>query len=235
VWPGLAVRFVHQQLETGLSVTTARTKPWGTGHAVLAADGAVAGPFAVLNADDFYGRRAFERLAAALAVASGPEFSAVAWELRKTLSEYGGVSRALLRADRSGRLQQITELVGVRERAGRIEGRTTEGRAVTLTGRERVSMNLWGFTPAVFPLLRASFEAFVAARHADPEAEFFLSDAIDGLVAQGAATVAVLPTDAEWMGVTWAEDRPRVARRLAEMSAAGAYPVPLGGILRRGG
>ena len=235
VWPGLDVRFVHQERETGLPGAPPRSRPWGTGHAVLAVESAVSGPFAVMNADDFYGRRSFERLATALAVAEGPAFSVVAWELRKTLSEHGGVSRALLIADRTGRLERISELVGIRERAGRIEGRTTDGRLKALSGRERVSMNLWGFTPAVFPLLREAFAAFVASIEADAEPEFLLSEAIDGLVGRGAARVAVLPTDEEWMGVTWAEDRARVAHRLAELSAAGAYPVPLGAALRRGG
>ena len=237
VWPGLPVRFVYQDVETGRpgGVGPQRSKPWGTGHAVLVAAGAFEGPFAVMNADDFYGRRAFARLAESLAAASGPEFAVVAWEVRKTLSEHGEVSRALLVSDRSGRLTRITELVGVRDRGGRIEGRSVEGAAWTLSGRERVSMNLWGFTPAVFPLLRGSFEAFVAAHVADPDAEFLLSDALNGFVESGAARVSVLPTDEEWMGVTWAEDRPRVAHRLAELAAAGLYPVPLGGALRRGG
>ena len=141
----------------------------------------------------------------------------------------------LLVTDRAGRLERITELVDVCERAGRISGRSADGKAWALSGQERVSMNLWGFTPALFPQLRDSFRAFVGASSEDPDAEFLLSEAIDGLVARGAARVTVLPTDEEWMGVTWAEDRPRVAHRLAGLSAAGIYPVPLGGAVRRGG
>lgn len=225
-WPDVPVRLALQPAvpPPGGAV---REKPWGTGHAVLAAADHVSGPFAVMNADDFYGRRAFEKLGASLLGGEGPSFRVVAWELRKTLSEHGGVSRALLLSDRSGQLARITELVDLRERAGRIQGRTIDGAPRELTGRERVSMNLWGFTPDVFALLGAAFDEFLTGHGAEPEAEFLLSEAINALVDGGAATVTVLPTDEEWMGVTWAEDRPRVARRLAELAAAGTYPVPL--------
>ncbi|MGD8277721.1 MAG: NTP transferase domain-containing protein [Gemmatimonadota bacterium] len=231
VWPGRSFEFVHQAVE----VAGGRTKPWGTGHAVLAVEAAMQGPFAVMNADDFYGRRSFEALARALSGAADASFSVVSWELRKTLSEHGGVARAVLVTDRAGGLERITELVDVRERGGRIEGRSVGGPRRVLSGRERVSMNLWGFTPAVFPLLRDLFASFRAERSEDPDAEFLLSDAINVLIERGMARVGVLATDEEWMGVTWAEDRPRVARRLAEMAAAGRYPVPLGGAGRRGG
>ncbi len=231
VWPDRSFEFAYQEVDAA----SGRRKPWGTGHAVLAAAPAITEPFAVMNADDIYGRRSFEALAGSLADAAGPSFSVVSWELRKTLSQHGGVARAWLVRDRSGGLERITELLDVRERDGRIEGRSVGGPVRALSGRERVSMNLWGFTPALFPLLRELFEAFVAEHGADPDAEFLLSDSINVLIERGAARVAVLATDEEWMGVTWAEDRPRVARRLAEIAAAGRYPVPLGGAGRRGG
>lgn len=227
VWPGLAVRFVHQVLESGSGGLIERSRPWGTGHAVLAAAGVLDGPFAVMNADDFYGRRAFERLSGALTDAEGADFWVVAWELSKTLSPFGGVSRALLVADRGGVVEQVTELVNVRDLKDRIEGRALDGAVRELTGRERISMNLWGFTPALFPLLREAFRAFAEAHSEDPEAEFPLSDAVNDLIARGQASLRLLPTDEEWMGVTWSEDRPRVAHRLAELVAAGRYPAPL--------
>lgn len=226
-WPDLEVEFVHQELESGPREAVERERPWGTGHALLAVASSVRAPFAVMNADDFYGRRAFERLSGALTGAEGAAFSVVAWELRRTLSPFGGVSRALLEADRGGLLQRVTELVEVRERGGRIDGRALDGAVRTLTGRERVSMNLWGFTPAVFPLLGGLFDAFLSRHGGDPEAELPLSDAMNDLIEAGSARVSVLPTDDEWMGVTWAEDRPRVAHRLAELVAEGRYPAPL--------
>jgi NDP-sugar pyrophosphorylase family protein len=217
----IPVELVFQEaddLPQGVGPFAGREKPWGTGHAVWCARAAMGGPFGVINADDFYGAGSFARLAAFLRNAQGARFAIVGFRLGNTLSENGTVSRGVCRVE-DGRLVSITE-----ERA---IARPDVGRGLRFTGEETVSMNFWGFTPAVFGGLEAGLRAFLAAPGSDPKAEFYLPAAVSDLVAQGAASVEVLPSKEEWFGITYREDRGRVAEAIGALVARGAYPAQL--------
>jgi len=218
-------------IPAGLTMPPARTKPWGTGHAVLAAASAVSGPFAVVNADDFYGRDAFTRAAQFLGAGQGSEtpgtFAIIAYALRDTLSAAGGVNRAVCRADGAGWLESMEEVVDIRHlRDGTYEGTDARGRLVRLAGDAFVSMNLWVFTPAVFTLLRRGFTEFLS--HADAgRSEFLISHGIRDAVRRNEARVRLLGTSGRWLGVTYPDDRPTVGAALRQLVAAGEYPERL--------
>jgi dTDP-glucose pyrophosphorylase len=218
-------------IPAGLTMPAARVKPWGTGHAVLAAANAVSGPFAVVNADDFYGRDAFTRAAEFLAGHGGdaPEsFAIIAYPLRDTLSAAGGVNRAVCRADRDGWLETVEEVVDIRRLDdGTYAGIDAHGRPVRLSGDALVSMNLWAFTPAVFTVLRRGFAEFLREAGEGGQGEFLISHAIRDAVRRGEARVRLLSTRARWLGVTYPDDRPRVAAALRQLVAAGEYPERL--------
>jgi NDP-sugar pyrophosphorylase family protein len=222
----IGVDYVFQALDAlpgGAVPPAGREKPWGTGHAVWCARDAIAGPFAVVGADDFFGAEAFRQLAGFLSRPAGPaggphRFAMVGYRLDRTLSEHGTVSRGICRVGPGGRLESIEERTG-------IDG--TALAAAGLRGDETVSMNCFGFTPAIFPALDAQMRAFLAARGGEPKSEFYLPAAVSAMIAQGAATVEVLPTGDSWFGVTNRADKPRVEAALAALVAAGVYPRKL--------
>jgi UTP-glucose-1-phosphate uridylyltransferase len=212
----------------GFVVPAGREKPWGTTHAILCARDVIAGPFAMINADDFYGRDAFAVIGRRLAglANDSTDYCMVGFTLANTLSAHGTVTRGVCRTDDRGFLTDIRELSDV--------GRTPEGvRArdgateVPLTGEEPVSMNFWGFTPAIFPQLEASFRAFLAARGDEPKSECYIPTTVGDLVTAGQATCEVLRTSSEWFGATYAEDKPLVQASLARLVGAGDYPAHL--------
>jgi len=229
-WGAVVRAYAHQTLDQvpqGFTVPANRTKPWGTAHAVLAAASAVQGPFAVSNADDFYGAAAYRALAAHLSTA-GDEHAMVGYRLDATLSTHGGVSRGLCTIE-DGQLRGMAEVHDIRRGAdGVIRGRRLDGRELVCDPGAPVSMNLWGFRPAVFPLLRAAFEEFLETQGADAGAEFLVSEVAGSLVATDRARLRVLSVDALWMGVTFPEDRDGVVRRLRDAVEGGDYPADLG-------
>lgn len=211
-----------------------RVKPWGTGHAVLCLEGAVDGPFAVANADDFYGRGAYRALTAHL---TSPEHAGeqcvIGYRVDATLSEHGGVSRAVLYADEEGRLADIEEVLGLEKSGdGAIFGRTTAGAPRALAGDERVSMNLWGLTPDLFGPLDERFGVFLGRHGEDPRAEFYLSDAIGAMVVSGELAVRVTETEERWFGMTFPQDRGSVRAGIRSLVEAGEYPPSLAAALR---
>jgi UTP-glucose-1-phosphate uridylyltransferase len=205
-------------LPPGASAPAARGKPWGTGHAVWCARGALSGPFAVINADDFYGAGSYRRLAAFLAEARAGQSAIVGFRLANTLSENGTVSRGVC-LEREGRLVSITEEKAI--------AKTDVGDGRRFTGNEVVSMNFWGFTPAIFGGLEAGLRGFLKAKGADPGAEFYLPAAVSRLIAEGLVTVSVLPGDDAWFGITYREDRPRVEEAIRGLVDRGRYPSRL--------
>jgi NDP-sugar pyrophosphorylase family protein len=216
------------RLPSGLKPPS-RVKPWGTGHAVLCLEGTVDGPFAVANADDFYGRGAYRILAGHL---TSPEHATeqcvVGYPVGSTLSEHGGVSRAVLDTDEDGKLIGIQELLGLERGAdGTIYGQTAAGRPRQLAGDELVSMNLWGLTPDLFRRLDDRFSSFLQRHGDDPRAEFYLSDAVGGLVLSGDLVVRVAGTDETWMGMTFPADRGKVRSGIRALVEAGEYPPSL--------
>ncbi len=224
----MAVRYVYQelsQLPSGFKPLAGRTKPWGTAHAVLAAREQVRGPFAVINADDFYGASGYKTLAAHFAAA--PDYAMVGYPLRQTLSEHGTVSRGLCATDSAGRLRRITEITKIEKIGEEARYVDAAGQRQTLTGGEMVSMNFWGFTPAVFPQLEALFGDFLRQNSADPQAEFFLPTALSALNENKAAKISLLRSGDEWFGLTYQEDLPAAQAAVKALVTAGRYSDPL--------
>ncbi len=226
----IAVDYVFQEtddLPAG-STVTARNKPWGTGHAVLAARHAVQRPFAVINADDFYGAAGYRALAAHFAASS--DYAMVGYPLRQTLSEHGAVSRGLCAIAGSGRLESITEVTKITKRdAGGASYLDAAGATQQLSGDEIVSMNFWGFTPAVFAQLEERFTRFLRERGGDPKAEFYLPTSLSELNQAGEARIALLRSDDAWFGITYREDLPAAQAAVRDLVRAGVYPAPLWG------
>jgi hypothetical protein len=217
-------------LPAGFAVPPGREKPWGTTHAILCAREAVAAPFAAINADDFYGRDAFAILGRRLAEspADSTAYCMVGFTLANTLSEHGSVARGVCRTDARGFLADIRELKQISRTADGVEN-VADGAVEQLTGREPVSMNMWGFTPRVFPQLEESFRQFLAVHAAEPKSECYIPLTVGDLVKAGQATCEVLPTASRWFGVTYVEDRPIVQASIAQLVAAGEYPPRLWG------
>jgi len=221
-----SVSYAHQCQSEGEG--TARRKPWGTGHAVLAVESAIDGPFAVINADDFYGAEPYAAVARFLEAAQTDRRQAViGFRLAETLSNSGAVSRALLGIDDDGRLTAISEYPEIWRREDRIVYRDDDGEERTVAGNELVSMNMWGFNPALLPELRRRFASFVSRHGNDPEAEFLLPEVIQTLVAEGLFEVEVLPAGGEWCGLTFRQDEQRVRSMIASLIQQGHYPSKL--------
>lgn len=229
----LTVGYAFQDLSAlpaGFDAPPSRTKPWGTGHAVLAAREEVRTPLCVINADDFYGPGAFTLQAGFLRApqAGGvPTYAMVGYSLAGALSSHGEVSRGVCATDDAGMLRGISEHTGVARRDGRITGKNEAGQPVELSGDEPVSMNMWGFTPAVFEQFDALFAEFLRRASSLHKAEFYIPTAVNELIRRGEARVRVMPTDERWCGVTYREDQPQVERMIRGMIDAGRYPARL--------
>jgi UTP-glucose-1-phosphate uridylyltransferase len=222
----VVVNFVFQALDAlpaGFAPPAGREKPWGTGHAVWCARDAIREPFAVIGADDFFGRDAFQKLAEFLSAdrnskIENRKFCMVGYRLDRTLSEHGTVSRGVCEVGADGLLRGIVERTAIDPaQLGRGE----------LRGDATVSMNCFGFTPALFPALDAQLGEFLRATGGDAKREFYLPAVVSAMIARGEATVRVLPTPGEWFGVTHRGDRPRVVAALAALVQRGEYPPRL--------
>jgi hypothetical protein len=217
-------------LPPGFSPPPGRTKPWGTGHATLAAAALVDGPFAVINADDFYGAATYRVLAGFLRqpVAAGiPEYALVGFPLAATLSPDGPVSRGVCEVDAGGHLVSIREVLKVERDGSEARGLDDEGRWQPLAGATPVSLNFWGFTPAFLPALREGFERFLEQNAASTKAEYYLLSAVQDLIGSGRARLRVLAGGGPWNGLTYPGDRPRLVAMLEQQVARGEYPADL--------
>ena len=218
----ISVDYCYQDitdLPAPYTVPAGRTKPWGTAHATRAARSVVDGPFAVINADDFYGRQAFEVMADFLSHSAPtvpPTYAMVGYRLNRTLSRNGTVSRGVCQTNAEGYLTDIVEnhKIGYTDKG--IEN-IEEGLYNLFTGEEPVSMNFWGFTPDFFQALEEQFVDFMRENHDNIKAEYPIPNVIAHLMSRGEARVKVLHSDAEWFGVTYKEDRPYVVERLAQL------------------
>lgn len=224
------VEYVFQEMDDlppGFSAGD-RRKPWGTGHAVLAARSAVPALFAVINADDFYGRRSFAALGTFLRGVDpqATDYSMVGFTLRNTLSEHGTVARGLCDIDSQGWLHSVVECTKI-EKDGRGARLADDADARRLTGDETVSMNMWGFTPRLFAQLQKAFPTFLRQCGHDPKAEFFLPTVVDALIRANEARVNVLQTPEHWFGVTYPQDKAVVAAGIGELVRQGVYPEKL--------
>lgn len=232
--PQIDVRYAFQELTSlpaGFQAPAERKKPWGTGHATLCSAEALNEPFAVINADDFYGAESYQVLAkfltTPLGTAGRDTFAMVGFQLSRTLSEHGTVARGVCQTDAAGNLVSVEELTAIERTLRGARNREASGAFRELTGREIVSLNFWGFTPALFDHLRRLFGEFLGQNLASPKAEFYLPFAVDTLIREGRAQVKVLPTSASWFGVTYREDRPVVMASIRALVRAGAYPERL--------
>jgi UTP-glucose-1-phosphate uridylyltransferase len=226
------VAFACQELDTGVPVDripAGRQKPWGTGHAVLAARGSVDSPFAVINADDYYGRDAYRMTREQLdrmAHTDGREQVMVGYLLRNTLSEHGGVSRGVCQCNPQGYLDSVTEQHGIQRQGSDAATVDPAGVARPLSGDQIVSMNFWGFHPRIFEDLQRLFEEFLRTE-ADASREFYLPTAVNRLITSGQIAVKALLTRDRWFGVTYKPDRDLVAARIRELIQQGVYPQRL--------
>jgi UTP-glucose-1-phosphate uridylyltransferase len=217
------------KLPAGFKVPSGREKPWGTTHAILCAREAVHAPFAVINADDFYGRDSYVTLGRFLAAQANTSnrYAMVGFTLKNTLSEHGTVARGVCQTDGEGRLTDIQELTKISKLAVGAEHRGEDGVVVALSGEEPVSMNMWGFTPAIFPQLEADFLAFLSAKGSEMKSEAYIPLSVGNLIRSGQASCQVLRSDSTWFGVTYREDKPVVQASIAEQVGSGAYPPSL--------
>ncbi len=231
----IAVAYVYQELNRipgPYHVPTNRKKPWGTAQAILVAEEVITEPFAAINADNFYGAHSFELLADHLKGVQDPhaaDYAMLGYALQDTLSDFGGVSRAVCRCDAEGFLQRLVELARITRAGDRAQYTDEAGRAHPLSGNEIVSRNMWGFTPSIFSHLRREFVSFLDAQGRDDTSEFLIPNVVGTLVANRLATVKVLPSRDRGFGVTYREDIPDVIKRIEALIARGIYPEKLWG------
>jgi hypothetical protein len=224
-----------EDLPAGFEVPQGRQKPWGTGHAVLGCKGVVTSPFAVINADDFYGRAAYQALVDFLQHAEDRDgvydTCMVGYILRNTLTEHGHVSRGVCAVDEAGFLKEIHERTHIEcTHTDSADARFTEDGTTwaEISGDSLVSMNVWGFTPALFAELETRFPRFLQKnRHNLLKAEFYLPNFVGELVQENKARVKVLSTDARWFGITYRQDKRRVESAIQALIAQGIYPEQL--------
>lgn len=227
----IRVGYAYQELgdvPPGVDVPGGRKKPWGTAHAVLAARDVVTAPFAVINADDFYGRDAYVIMSAHLSalVPEDTEYAMVGYVLGNTLSEHGTVSRGICRTTDEGYLTGITEHTKIEILDDTVISHTEDG-DVPLSTEDVASMNFFGFTPAVFPQFLEQFQRFFAEAENIEKGEFFIPLALANLIESERARVKVLPTDSDWFGVTYREDKPTVVDNIKRLVDGGVYPGAL--------
>ena len=231
----IEVEFVFQELEylpEGYSVPEGRVKPWGTNHAVMMAKGAIKEPFAVINADDFYGKESFQIMANHLRKIAGTrgKYAMVGYHLENTLSEFGTVSRGICVTDVDYNLISVVERTSIQRKEFGI-CYSEDGKDYPLAADTFVSMNFWGFTPEYFDYSEEMFKRFLDAESTknNLKAEYFIPYVVDLLIKRGDASLKVLECDAKWFGVTYKEDRPFVVEKLNKLIEKGVYPGDLWG------
>lgn len=232
----IEVAFVYQDLENipeGFEVPDGRKKPWGTGHAILSCKGVVDGPFAVINADDYYGPSAFKMIYDYLSTHEDDEFyryTMVGYILENTLTENGHVARGVCAVSETGYLQEIHERTRIERHGDCAEYTEDDGQTWTkLPQGSTVSMNMWGFSASIFNELDDAFASFLKENiKTNPlKCEFFLPSMIEQLLRQGKAIVSVLKSKDRWYGVTYREDKPVVMEAIAQLKTDGLYPENL--------
>ena len=225
------VEYVYQsvdELPAGKKNIWNRTKPWGTGQAVLCVKDVVKEPFMVINADDYYGKEAFQKLYHYMTTqmdASKPVFDIcmAGFILSNTLSENGGVTRGICEVDSQNHLQRVIETYDIQKRDGMISARNEEKQKITLQPDQHVSMNMWGFTPEIFGILEKGFAEFLGALKDQTKGEYLIPTVVDQLIQTGVCNVTVLESRDKWFGVTYKEDKPLVVRSFRELIDAGVY------------
>lgn len=226
----IETEYVYQEMDSfteGFQLPIERSKPWGTAHAVLCAKDAIKEPFAVINADDFYGRDAFEKAARFLVNdVNESTYCIIGYQLSKTLSDNGTVSRGVCEVDANDNLTRIVERIKVYRENGKIVYEDGD-KKTTLAEDTPVSMNFWGFDASVFDFIQTLFSKFLKENGSNPKSEFFIPIIGDAFIAQEGKNIKVIKTSAQWFGVTYREDAPGVKKSIEELIANGAYPKNL--------
>jgi hypothetical protein len=227
----IAVEYVFQEIDNipEKYKDNNRKKPWGTGHALLMAKDVISENFAVINADDFYGRAAFVGIAEALKNTdkNSSNFNMMGYVLKNTISEYGFVSRGECSVDKNNFLTGITERTHIEKIDGELKFKDDNGMLKPISDLTIVSMNFFGFTPKYFQLSESLFEDFLKDNYNDPKAEFFIPLVVNYLIVNKKATMEVLKSDARWFGVTYKEDKDYVTSEIQKLKVAGVYPKKL--------
>jgi hypothetical protein len=216
-------------LPAGFSVPEGRVKPWGTNHAVLMGKEVIREPFAVINADDFYGRDSFAVLGGALSTMEGTkgDYCMVGYRVGNTLSESGSVARGVCGTDADGYLTTVVERTAIERIDGKVTFTDENGTVQTIADNTPVSMNMWGFTPDYFGYSEEYFKTFLTENSGNLKAEYFIPLLVNKLVQEGTARVKVLDTTSKWFGVTYAADRQGVVDKIQALVDAGEYPAKL--------
>ena len=229
----IPVELVFQSLDKlpkGFSVPENRVKPWGTNHAIMMGKGVIDEPFAVINADDFYGKESFQILADYLSKLENGKgnYCMVGYRIGNTLSESGSVARGICSTDADDYLTSVVERTYIiRDTDAEIKFKDENEQLVSVQENTPVSMNMWGFTPEYFEYSDEQFVQFLEKEQANPKAEFFIPMVVDHLIVSGKAKVKVLDTPSKWFGVTYAEDRDSVVAKIQTLVDKGEYPAKL--------
>jgi len=224
--------YAYQELDSclgGFEPAARRQKPWGTGHAVLVAEGVISESFAVINADDYYGTDSLRLIAEFIQAGdiSSCDYAMIGYMLKNTLSEYGTVARGVCECDERMFLKRVVERTKVEKTADGARYTDVEGVAHDLSGDKTVSMNLWGFQPSIFEYMRTQFERFLKDYGDRDDAEFFIPSVVDKLIRDDMAAVKVLPTQDTWFGITYPQDKPIAMRCIRKLIDEGVYPERL--------
>lgn len=226
----VATEYVNQEMDLFLgdySLPAGRTKPWGTAHAMLCARDVIHEPFAVINADDFYGRDAFVKCYDFLTNKVSPEEQCIiGYRLGNTVSPYGTVSRGVCEVDNDGNLLSVTERTKVYVEGEKIFY-TEDGKPFEVSHDAVVSMNFWGFDPSIFDFIQSNFQEFLAENYENSKAEYFIPLAADRYIKTGKGVIRVIPTHAKWFGVTYREDAPHVKESIRKLVNRGVYSEKL--------
>lgn len=230
----MKIRYAYQELDKGIpedfAIPQERTKPWGTGHAILCAAEAIGdAPFAVINADDYYGKSAYKVIYNALSRAKDGEkydYCMVGYLLGNTVTDHGSVARGVCKANAEGKLTEVVERTRIEVYEGGIHYTDDGENWIDLSPETVVSMNLWGYTPSFLRELQARFPVFLSKSvPLNPaRAEFYLPMVVSALLQEGRASVTVLTSEDKWYGITYAADKPKVVAALHELTQAGKYP-----------
>ena len=225
------IEYVYQEinkLPKGFSLPEGREKPWGTGHAVLMAKDAIQEPFAAINADDFYGAEAYQVISKYLTESVKPDqYSMVGYQLNKTLSEFGSVSRGICVTNTQNKLTKITETHKIRQEGVKVLCEVGDDMNFELTGNETVSMNFWGFHPSIFTNIENQFIDFLNENILLPKSEFYIPFVVFEMIQKNQASVEVLSADSPWFGVTYQDDKPLVISQIQKLTNFGVYPEKL--------
>ena len=222
----------YQEMEVSNVASGNRVKPWGTGHALISASSKINGPFAIINADDFYGAESYRHAFAFLTSSAKKKKSAlIGYRLKNTLSENGEVSRGVCEVDKSNYITSIIEKTKISKNDDSIVAKNENDIIESMDENIIVSMNMFAFNDSIIPLFERNFRQFIEMNNYDPDAEFYIPTAVNNMIKDGETRVKVIETKSEWFGLTYAEDKKLAKIRIENMINDGIYPEKLWGSL----